>query len=255
VPLKAYTLRERPDFEPDFDRLAEEAWPRFLRQRDALGLGGHWPELFTVWADWQVALYDDAGTVAAVAHAAPLAWDGTPEGLPASLAGVLEAAAADRAAGRRPTALATLTAVVARGHRRRGLGRRLLEAVRFVATARGLGALLAPVRPAFKERYPLAPLERYARWITDGGEPFDPWMRVHARLGGEVLRLLPRALVIAGTVPEWEEWTEMVFPESGPYVVPGALQPVMIDRERDEGRYEDPAVWMRHLLDGRPRRA
>jgi hypothetical protein len=38
----------------------------------------------------------------------------------------------------------------------------------------------------------------------------------------------------------------MCFPESGPYIVPGALQPVIIDRERDVGRYEDPNIWMRH---------
>ena len=31
-------------------------------------------------------------------------------------------------------------------------------------------------------------------------------------------------------------------------VVPGALQPVVIDRERDEGRDEDPNVWMVHPL-------
>ena len=36
------------------------------------------------------------------------------------------------------------------------------------------------------------------------------------------------------------------FPESGEYVIPGALQPVLIDRNRDAGRYEDPNVWMRH---------
>jgi len=40
----------------------------------------------------------------------------------------------------------------------------------------------------------------------------------------------------------------MRFPDSGPYVVPGALQPVRIDREADEGRYEDPNVWMRHRV-------
>jgi hypothetical protein len=38
----------------------------------------------------------------------------------------------------------------------------------------------------------------------------------------------------------------MSFSESGPYVVPGALQPVRMDVDRNEGRYEDPNVWMRH---------
>ncbi len=45
---------------------------------------------------------------------------------------------------------------------------------------------------------------------------------------------------------QWEEWTGMSFPESGEYLVPDALQPITIDRERDVGLYEDPNVWMRH---------
>jgi hypothetical protein len=56
----------------------------------------------------------------------------------------------------------------------------------------------------------------------------------------------PRSMVVTGTIHEWETWTGMSFPESGPYVVPEALQPVLIDLESDRGRYEDPNVWMRH---------
>jgi hypothetical protein len=47
-------------------------------------------------------------------------------------------------------------------------------------------------------------------------------------------------------VAEWEEWAQMAFPETGAYVVPGALAPVDIDRERDEGLYVEPNVWMVH---------
>ena len=59
---------------------------------------------------------------------------------------------------------------------------------------------------------------------------------------------MPKALIVTGKVSEWEEWTSMNFPESGAYVVPGALQPVKIDREHDVGCYEDPNVWMRHRV-------
>ena len=38
----------------------------------------------------------------------------------------------------------------------------------------------------------------------------------------------------------------MAFPESGAYVVSGALVPIEIDRERDEGVYVEPNVWMVH---------
>jgi hypothetical protein len=55
-------------------------------------------------------------------------------------------------------------------------------------------------------------------------------------------------MVITGTAQEWEAWTGMYFPESGAYVVPEALQPVLIDLENDSGRYEDPNVWMRHAI-------
>jgi hypothetical protein len=38
----------------------------------------------------------------------------------------------------------------------------------------------------------------------------------------------------------------MRFPESGEYIVPGALVPLCVDRERDEGVYVEPNVWMEH---------
>jgi hypothetical protein len=55
-------------------------------------------------------------------------------------------------------------------------------------------------------------------------------------------------MVIPGTVAEWEEWTDMIFPESRPYVVPGALVPVEFDLERDRGVYVEPNVWMLHRV-------
>jgi hypothetical protein len=122
----------------------------------------------------------------------------------------------------------------------------VLGAMKTVAAGRGLGALIAPVRPTLKDSYPLTPMERYVRWERSDGFPFDPWLRVHRRLGAEYLRVAPRSMVITGTVSEWEEWTGMLFPESDTYVVPGALSPVVMDLERDLGVYEEPNVWMRH---------
>ncbi|MDP8900837.1 MAG: hypothetical protein M3N33_06760 [Actinomycetota bacterium] len=60
------------------------------------------------------------------------------------------------------------------------------------------------------------------------------------------MKLMPGSLTVRGTVPEWETWTNLAFPESGRYVVPRALQPIVIDRERDLGRYDEPNIWMRH---------
>jgi GNAT superfamily N-acetyltransferase len=247
MPLKSYTLSERPRLEDEFERLAAAGWPRFLRQRDELGLGRYWPSLFDL-SDFQLLLCDGADRVVAVGHTIPIEWDGTPAGLPESMVGVFQNARAASEKGRRPTALCALAALVSPEHRGQGLSSELITVMAALARQHGFRALVAPVRPTLKSSYPLAPMERYVRWTRADGAPLDPWIRVHWRRGAEIVRVVPRTLVIVGPVAQWEEWTEMAFPDSGPYVVPGALQPVLIDRERDEGRYEDPNVWMHHPI-------
>jgi hypothetical protein len=169
--------------------------------------------------------------------------------MPAGLDEVLERGVGDLERERAPTVVSALLAIVPHAQRGRGLSSVVLGAMKTVAAERGLGALIAPVRPTLKDRYPLTPMERYARWERDDGLPFDPWLRVHRRLGAEFLRVAPRSMVITGTVFEWEEWTGMLFPESDAYVVPGALRPVVMDLERDLGVYEEPNVWMRHSVE------
>ena len=92
-----------------------------------------------------------------------------------------------------------------------------------------------------------ADLERYASWRRRDGLPYDPWLRAHERLGGELLTTATRSMTISGTRAEWEEWTGLVFPEDGNYVVPGALVPVHF--KNDRGVYVEPNIWVRHAFD------
>lgn len=118
--------------------------------------------------------------------------------------------------------------------------------MRELARKQDLTALIAPVRPSWKDRYPLVPIEQYATWRRSDGTLFDPWMRVHERAGAAVLRPEPESLRITDTVAEWEECTQMAFPASGEYWFPGGLATVSIDRDADSGRYFEPNVWLRH---------
>ena len=86
--------------------------------------------------------------------------------------------------------------------------------------------------------------------MRNGGRPdgslFDPWLRVHEQAGAESLGVAPASMQVTGTVAEWKGWTDMAFPGSGRYVVPGALVPVEIDLELNEGVYVEPNFWMSH---------
>ena len=179
----------------------------------------------------------------------PLAWDGTDEGLPDGWREQVLQSVADLEAGRPMNTLGAMQIVDARRPPRRGLSGTMVGAMRAAAKAAGYRAVIACVRPTWKDRYPLAPIESYARWTRGDGLPFDPWIRLHARLGGRIVRAAPEAMMVRGSVADWESWTGMAFPESGRYVVPRATQPVVIDRERDEGVYFDQNVWMVHAID------
>jgi GNAT superfamily N-acetyltransferase len=195
-------------------------------------------------------LYDeDEHVVLAEGHTIPLAWDRTTDGLPAGIDGLIEDAFSLREQGGEPTALSALAIEIRPAAQGGGLSRAMIDGMGAIARRRGFRELLAPVRPSWKERYPLTPIERYARWTRVDGLPFDPWIRTHVRIGGEILRPEPQSMRISGTVAEWEDWTEMAFPESGEYVFPHGLAPLAVDREQDLGRYFEPNLWMVHRVE------
>ncbi|HEY5987975.1 MAG TPA: hypothetical protein VIV12_16620 [Streptosporangiaceae bacterium] len=115
------------------------------------------------------------------------------------------------------------------------------------AAEHGWTQLIAPVRPNWKARYPLVPVHRYAAWTRPDGLPFDPWLWVHARLGGRILGAEPESLRISGPVAQWEGWVQMALPESGRYVFPGGLALLHVDRAGDVGLYYEPNVWVGHV--------
>jgi GNAT superfamily N-acetyltransferase len=236
------TVAARPDLIAPGWELTSDLLPEYNNHGEVLER--YWGRLDDERPDFQFHVVNDEGQILARGQSIPVRWDGTAEDLPPGIDGAIargfEVAEA--------TVLCSLIAAVPRGLQGRGLSRVAVEAMRELAGRHGLSALIAPVRPSWKERYPLVPIERYATWRRQDGLRFDPWMRVHERLGGVVEKPEPKSLRITGTLAEWEEWTGMSFPESGDYWFPGGLTTVSIDREADRGRYWEPNVWMTHAL-------
>jgi hypothetical protein len=236
------SLDQKPALREQIDRLSAASWPRFLLHGNVT----RWERLFDEFAAFQILFCEEGDHLVAVGHTTPLVWNGTVPDLPATIDGIFERALEDFHRRAVCNTLCAQAAMIDPAQRGRGLSTEVLRAMRKLAAQHGMGALIGPVRPTLKERYPLAPMERYVQWQRADGAPFDPWIRVHARLGAQGLAVAPNALAVTGTVAEWEQWTGMNFPDSGDYVVEGALQPVRIDRVANIGHYADPNYWMRH---------
>lgn len=246
---KLLTLAQRPDLTAAVDALHERTWARFvLEGRSEDSSLEQWYPLLDTFPEYQILLLDERQELAACGHTIPLFWDRTDANLPEGWAAMLLAGFADHQHGPTPNTLGALSIAVAPERRGQGLAVTLLRAMKTLAAEHALTSLLAPVRPSFKERYPLTPFDRYVRWTNPDGWPFDPWIRAHARLGARAVGVAGRSMMVLGSVDEWERWTGLAFPESGPYAVPGALVPIQIDRETNTGRYEEPGFWMIHQV-------
>jgi GNAT superfamily N-acetyltransferase len=240
------SFAERPDLDSAFGAVSFGVWEPFMNEDPVANAA--FTFAFDTFPELQLLLLDEAGSPVAAAHAMPLAWDGTDDGLPDGWDAQVLRSQADHAAGRPFDTLGAMLIVVKPGVRGGGLAGTMLGALRAAARAHGFGALIACVRPNEKERYPLVPIERYAFWARDDGLPLDPWIRLHIRLGGRIVRTSPESMTVRGTISEWETWTGLRFPDSGDYVVKQATAPVRIDVERDEGVYHDQNVWVVHAL-------
>jgi len=238
--VRVLTDAERPDLAARAGEVGNTL-PEFTGHGEAVLR--HWGKLRTELPELQLVLWDEEhDAVVGYARTLPAR---EADGLPGGVDDMLETWFGEDGPPEADV-LSAMVAVVDRNRHGEGLASRLIEAMRDLARGAGFGSLIAPVRPTWKDRYPLIPLERYLRWTRDDGLPFDPWVRTHARLGAEQLEVCPASMRVEGSVVEWEEWTGIAFPDDGDYVVPGALVPVAFAAGR--GLYVEPNVWMRHRV-------
>jgi hypothetical protein len=243
--IRVARYSEEPALWDSFDD--SEVWPEYNLHGD--DLNRYFGQLYDEFAPFQFVLYDTEEQVAlAEGHTIPVSWDGTDAGLGPGIDATIAGGFSLAAGGGSPTALCALAAEIPPHNRERRLSRVLLETMAGLAREAGLAHLIAPIRPNLKERYPTIPIERYARWTRADGSPFDPWLRVHTKLGARIGPSIPESMRITGSVADWESWTSMEFPETGDYVFPAGLAPLHVDRERDAGEYWEPNIWVIHTV-------
>jgi hypothetical protein len=236
------------DYRDRAGEIAEASWPEFMLH-DPIA-NENWHELFDRFVEYQFALFDtENNRMAAMANSLPFYWNRSLGELPdGGWDWVFLKAIEDHKQGTPPNIQSAIQINIHPDYRSQRLSTKMVEAMRAIGASKGFKYLVAPVRPNQKSQYPLISIDDYIKWTNEEGLPFDAWLRVHARAGASIIKPCHDAMTIPGTLAEWEEWSGLKFPQSGKYVVSGALNPIDISVENDEGVYIEPNVWMVHEL-------
>jgi hypothetical protein len=208
----------------------------------------YWPLLAETFPDNQFCLMEQgSGLTVGLAHSIPGVFYGEwAELLDEGLDWIVEKGFQDHATGLKPTLVSALYIEIAASHRGRHLSSYMLGVMCELAHTQGFKHVIAPVRPSMKGLYPLIPITDYLKWKRADGLPFDPWLRVHMRAGGEIVRACPRAMTVIGSRRQWAEWTGLDFPGDGTYIIPDGLVPLSV--KGDTGEYVEPGIWVLHKL-------
>jgi GNAT superfamily N-acetyltransferase len=244
--IEITTLAERPYLEGAEVDVGE--WPEFMRH-NRISDAYFWQSCGVFPETCLVATGKD-GSVVANAHAVQFLSGGA--GRNALPAGgweqVVVWAFADAVQEITPDTACALSISVAASYQGQGLARLMLGSLRDAARELGLASLVAPVRPTWKDHEPRTPMAEYAGRTREDRLPYDPWLRTHVRAGGEIVSVAPTSWLVAGSLPEWREWTGLPFDGDGEVDVPGALVPVHCDIHAGWAVYVEPNVWVRHCL-------
>lgn len=247
-------LDRRPDLAPMLWQISD-IWPRFMQQDPSSTM--YYDVVTERYSEFAMVAYepDRPDVPIARSFAVPFAFGaehGRHELPDDGWDAVIRWGWLDHAEGRTPTHASALEIGIAPDRRGEGLAAVMLAAMRDNVARLGFTDLFAPVRPSGKTHEPQVPMTEYAARTRPDGLPEDPWLRVHARAGAEIVGVCPRAMTISGTLAEWREWTGLPFDRTGDATVPFALNPVHVDVTHDHAVYVEPGVWVHHKIAMQP---
>ncbi|MCK9331005.1 MAG: GNAT family N-acetyltransferase [Candidatus Cloacimonetes bacterium] len=228
------------------DEITDKLWEEFMFNDPVSNK--YWGELYNLFPEYQFSL-KVKDKIIGVANCLPYFWDRPFEQLPEKgWDWVFEKGVNDRLNNVKANTLNGLQIAVNLEFQGQGISSLILKEMIILARDNGYKYVTIPVRPSMKSIYPLITIDNYINWKRSDGLPFDPWLRVHRKMGGQIIKPCHQAMYIPGTIEQWEQWTGMKFLETGEYVVKGALNPIKIDIEQDLGEYIEPNIWVLHRV-------
>jgi GNAT superfamily N-acetyltransferase len=244
------TADKNKEFLNDGQNIVENVWPEFMLYDEvACELFFQLYESFPEFQFWLVDK-ENSNKIVGIGNSIPLFYNNELQDLPRSgWDYALKKGFDNRKQGIEPNMVCALSITMNPEYRGKGISYEMVRSMINVTKKNKFNKLILPVRPSGKCQYPLISIESYIeKWNRDDGFSYDPWLRVHQKIGGKIIKPCNQSMLIKGTVSQWQNWTGMYFAETGDYIIDGGLVPVHIDVEKDIGIYIEPNVWMIHKI-------
>lgn len=250
-PIKIVSFAERTDLLPAIDQMIMAHWPKFMMQTSVDD--HYWERLYQrPFAEYQFVAITGEGVeekVVGLINSVALPWKEPLQALPDRGWDEIFALAMESEQQQLSCDLiSALSVTVAKEYRGYKIPQLLISHLKSYAKRQNYLGIVVPVRPTMKHLYPIQYFRDYITWKNERGEPFDPWIRAHWRLGAKFIKIAPESMRITGTIANWEAWTGLKFPQDGKYAITFGLVPLKIDVAKNIGEYVEPNLWMFHSV-------
>ncbi len=227
-------------------QLDDLTWPLFLLQD--IKKEGSWAFIYEHFLAYQFAYFDGEKLVG-VGNSLGLFYDGSMEDLPAKgLDWAAKKSKEDIENNVSPNIMIAVQIMLHPQYKNLGLSYLMVNTMKEIGKSQGFSCIALPVRPTLKRQFPFLSMEEYINQKDNGGLPFDPWLRVHTKLGATLIGPCNESMYVSGSIEDWSQWTGLKIDSPGIYAIEGALLSITVDTMNDTISYYEPNVWMVYNL-------
>ena len=220
------------------------AFPPVINASQAIKV--YWDRMESYFPEYQLFLVDTDGELIGFINTVPFHFNHPLIDLPdGGWDWMLEKSVLDYEANRPPNYLGALQVIVREGYQNQGYSKVILtQAKRFVEVS-NFKNLIIPIRPTLKHLHPNLSMDEYMN-MKEEEKIYDPWIRTHINGGAAIIKVCTQSMTVTGDLIFWEDILDRQLAESGEYILKGALCPVAIDVDTNNGEYVEPNIWIKY---------
>ncbi len=224
--------------------IIKNAFPRIVLESKVTEK--YWPRLERYFPEYQVYLIHESGEIIGFINSIPFHWNKALETLPDDgWDWMLQEGVENNEQGVKSNCIGGLQIIVNPKYLGQGYSRKIIAEAKILRKQHGLEHLLIPIRPTLKHHFPHMKMEDYIHY-KENEKLYDPWIRNHLRNGAEIIKVCHNAMNVTREIPYWESLLNRKIETSGHYLIEGALNPIMMDLDKNIGEYREANIWIKY---------